>query len=120
MIRLIRNAPERFAKSFGYSWDGLKATFHKEESFRLEGIAFGLVIFCLLASPWPIWKCLTFVATFLLIPMVEILNSAIEDICDGISRDHVPFIKNAKDKGALAVLMAIVINVVVLMALLLI
>lgn len=120
MMRLLKNAPKRFAKSFGYSWDGLKATYHNEESFRLEGIAFGLVLFCLIASPWPLWKCLTLSATFLLIPMMEIVNSAIEDICDGISKNYAPFIKNAKDKGALAVFMAIVINVVVLIALLLI
>lgn len=119
MKKLLLNAPRRFARSFGYSWDGLKATFQKEESFRLEGIAFVAVLAAIAASAWPAWKCLLLIASYLLIPLVEILNSAIEDICDGISREFRPFIKDAKDKGALAVLAAIVINAFVLAALVL-
>lgn len=117
MKKLILNAPKRFGKSFGYSWDGLRATFQKEESFRLEVIAFVIVLLCLAFSPWPTWKRLVMVGSFLLIPLVEILNSAIEDICDGITREYALFIKNAKDKGALAVLLAIIVNAFVLAAL---
>lgn len=118
MKRLLMNAPGRIIRSFGYSWDAFKTTFRKEESFRLEGIAFVIILVCLTVSSWPLWKRLTLVGCFLLIPFAEILNSAIEDICDGITQEHRPFIKNAKDKGALAVLVAILINVCILAALL--
>ncbi|MDR1519223.1 MAG: diacylglycerol kinase [Planctomycetota bacterium] len=117
MIRLLIRAPRRFKKSFGYSWDGLKAVFVKEESFRLESMAFIIVFVLLAVSSWPIWKKLALIAAYLLVPLAEIFNSAIEDICDGITHDRRPFIKAAKDKGALAVLMAIVINVLALIAL---
>ena len=43
MFNLLKRAPARFMKSFGYCWDGIKATFTKEESFRLETIAFVLL-----------------------------------------------------------------------------
>ena len=76
------------------------------------------MLVCLALSPWPLWKCLALVACFLLIPFAEIINSAIEDICDGITRERTPFIKDAKDKGALAVLMAIIFNALVLATLL--
>lgn len=120
MLDLLKRAPARFRKSFGYSWDGLKDTFIKEESFRLETIAFVVLALILIVSPWPWWKVLVMLGSYLLIPLVELLNSAIEDVCDLISREHRPEIKAAKDKGAMAVLMAIILNAFVLIALLLI
>ncbi len=117
MKRLLRNAPGRIRRSFGYSRDALKATFRKEESFRLECLAFVILLACLALSPWPLWKCLAMAGCFQLIPLAEILNSALEDICDGITTERCPFIKDAKDKGALAVLMAIIVNALVLAAL---
>lgn len=117
MKKLLMNTPGRIVCSFGYSWDGFKATFRKEESFRLESLAFVILVSSLALSRWPLWKCLTMIGSFLIIPLAEVLNSAIEDICDGITLEHKPFIKNAKDKGALAVLMAILVNAFVLAAL---
>lgn len=108
------NAPGRIGRSFGYCRDAFKAMFRKEESFRLESLAFGILLVCLAFSPWPLWKCFVQAGCFLLIPLTEILNSAIEDICDGITREKREFIKNAKDKGALAVLAAIVFNACIL------
>ena len=118
MLDLLKRAPARFRKSFGYSWDGLKDTFIKEESFRLETIAFAVLALILIVSPWPWWKVLVMLASYLLIPLVELLNSAIEDVCDLITRENRPEIKAAKDKGAMAVLMAIILNAFVLVALL--
>lgn len=117
MKQLLMNAPGRIARSFGYSWDAFKTTFRKEESFRLESLAFLILLVCLALSEWPLWKCLAQIGCFLLIPLTETINSAIEDICDGITRERRPFIKDAKDKGALAVLMAILVNACVLAAL---
>ena len=117
MKKLLMNAPGRITRSFGYSWDAFRVTFQKEESFRLEGLAFVIVLICLALSSWPAWKCFIQIGVFLLIPMAEIFNSAIEDICDGITREERQFIKNAKDKGALAVLLAILSNAFILIAL---
>ena len=119
MFKLLLKAPRRFLKSFGYCWDGLRVTFGKEESFRLETIAFVVLAVVLMLSPWPWWKRIALLASYLLIPLTEILNSAIEDVCDLITKEHSPLVKNAKDKGALAVLFAIVLNAIVLVALLL-
>lgn len=119
MLNLLKRAPARFKKSFGYCWDGLRATFTKEESFRLECVAFVLLAGILLAIPWPWWKIAIMLGGYLLIPLVELLNSAIEDVCDLITREHSPLVKNAKDKGALAVLVAIICNAMLLVALIL-
>lgn len=118
LFGLLKRAPARFARSFGYTWDGLKATFAKEESFRLETVAFAALIVVLSVCGWPAWKSLTLVVSFLLIPLAEVINSAIEDICDLVTTEHSPLVKNAKDKGALAVLLTIVMNALVLCLLL--
>lgn len=117
MFNLLKRAPRRFMKSFGYTRDALVATFTKEESFRLETIAFVLLLIIMLVCPWPWWKRVAMLASYLLIPLVEVLNSAIEDICNLITMERNPLIKDAKDKGALAVLLAIIINAGVLAAL---
>ncbi len=118
MFGLLKRAPARFRKSFGYCWDGFRATFAKEESFRLEAIAFVLLCLAMAICPWPAWKKIAMIACYLLIPLTELLNSAIEDVCDLITREHSLLVKNAKDKGALAVLAAIVLNALALAALL--
>ena len=119
MKKTLLNAPGRCRRSFGYSRQALKEVFQKEESFRLEILVFLVLLIVLALCPWPIWKCLALIGSYLLIPFAEVVNSAIEDICDGITREYSPFVKSAKDKGALAVLIAIIINVFLLAALLL-
>ena len=51
------------------------------------------------------------------IPLAELFNSALEDICDLVSPDYHPLVTQAKDKGSAAVLLAIVANVLILLAL---
>lgn len=119
MFDLLRRAPARFAKSFGYCWDALVVTVRKEESFRLEMIAFVLLALVMVACGWPWWKKTGMMAGYLLIPLVEVLNSAIEDVCDLVTKERNELVKNAKDKGALAVLAAIVFNALLLATLIL-
>lgn len=118
LLRTVKNIPNRAVKAFGYSWDGLKSSFIKEESFRLEMIALAVLIAVLICVPWPLWKKAALMGSFLLIPLTELLNSAIEDLCDLVSPELHPLIKNAKDKGSAAVLLAIILNLAALGALL--
>jgi diacylglycerol kinase (ATP) len=100
-----------------YSLSGLKLSFTKEESIKLETIALVLLLVILALVHWPMWKKAALVAVFLLIPLTELVNSALEDICDLVSPDFHPNVKAAKDKGSAAVLVAIVIGLVFLVAL---
>jgi Diacylglycerol kinase len=120
VIKLLRKAPARFAASFGYCRDAVLAMFRKEESFRLEMIALVLLVAVMLVCGWPWWKRVALVGCYLLVPLTEVLNSAVEDVCDLITRERNELVKNAKDKGALAVLLAIVFNCFTLATLLLI
>ena len=118
-IQTIKNIPRRAVKSFAYSVDGLKSAFIKEEAFRLESLGLVLLILVLLFVPWPLWKKFSLAAVFLLIPLSELFNSAIEDLSDFVSPDYHPLIKSAKDKGSAAVLLAIFVSLLALAALIL-
>lgn len=117
-MQFLRNAPRRIARSFSYCWDGLRDVFWTEESFRLETLGFPILLAFMLLLRWPAWKMLAMCGCYLLIPLMETVNSAIENICDLIAPWHSRQVKLAKDKGALAVLFAITINLLALLALL--
>ncbi|MCC8180615.1 MAG: diacylglycerol kinase [Planctomycetes bacterium] len=80
-------------------------------------IGFVVLTMLLLLIRWPAWKTVAMLGVYLLIPMMEIVNSALENICDRITDQKDEAIQHAKDKGALAVLAAIVINAIVMVAL---
>lgn len=117
LLQTLKNIPKRVVRAFGYSWDGLKSAFNKEESFRLEIMGLVILILVMLAVPWPGWKKTALLAAYFLIPLAELLNSALEDLCDLVSPQRHPLIKAAKDKGSAAVLLAMIFNGLVLTAL---
>lgn len=110
ILKTLKNIPVRAVNATGYSWAGLKSAFVREEAFRLETLALGLLVLVLIFIPWPLWKKFALTAVYLLIPLTELLNTAIEDLGDLASRDFNPHVKNAKDKGSAAVLLAIFVN----------
>jgi diacylglycerol kinase (ATP) len=120
MFKAIKNIPHRAKKAMYYSLCGLSSSFKKEEAIKLETIAFIILIGIMCFVPWPIWKKITLIGSYLIIPLIELVNSAIEDICDLVSPEFNEKIKTAKDKGSAAVLLAILINFLVLTILLLI
>jgi len=117
LLQTIKNIPRRARTALSYSRDGLKSAFIKEEAFRLETLAFILLVIALIFVPWPLWKKAALLSVFLLIPLTELLNSALEDLCDLVSPDYNILIKEAKDKGSAAVLVAIILNLLALAAL---
>ncbi len=119
MLKWVYDSIVRCLRSLGYCWDALLSMYRNEPSFRLELLAGAALVGVLVISPWPVWKKLVMFAFFLLIPLAEVLNTAIEDVCNLVTREHHPLVKAAKDKGALAVFLAILINVAALAALLL-
>ncbi len=102
-----------------FSLAGFRAALTKEEAFRLELAGLAGLVLIMFAVPWPLWKKFFLTGSYLLILIVELLNSAIEDVCDLVSPGYSELIKNAKDKGSMAVLLALFCNVLLLIALIL-
>ncbi|MBZ2172750.1 diacylglycerol kinase [Nitratidesulfovibrio sp. SRB-5] len=102
-----------------YSLAGFRAAVAKEESFRMELLGLAVLLLVLLFIPWALWKKILMVACYLLVLLTELLNSAIEDVCDLVSPGHSEYVRTAKDKGSMAVLLALVFNLLVFVVLLL-
>lgn len=109
----------RCVKATLYSLAGFRAALTKEEAFRLELAGWVALVLVMLVVPWPLWKKFLLAGSYLLILIVELLNSAIEDVCDLVSTEYSDLIKTAKDKGSMAVLLALFCNALLFIALLL-
>jgi len=103
----------RIARAAAYSWQGLKAAYRCEEAFRQE------TWICLILLPLGLYlgadgveKALL-VASVLLLPLVEILNSALEAVVDRIGSERHELAGRAKDMGSAAVALAIAIAIAV-------
>ena len=103
----------RIIRASGYSWQGLRAAWRHEAAFREE------ILLLLLLVPSGLYLGDTgveqalLVASALLLPLVEILNSAIEAVVDRIGDEHHELSGRAKDMGSAAVALAIVLMIVV-------
>ncbi len=100
LVRLFRAAV--------YSWQGLVAAFRNEAAFRQE-VALGLVLI-----PLALWlgqsgsERALMIMAWLLVLVVELLNSAIEAVVDRIGAGHHELAGRAKDIASAAVLVALV------------
>ena len=99
----------RVVKATIYSWQGLCAAYRHEEAFRQE------TWLCLVLVPLGIYlgeggveKALL-TGSALLLPLVEILNSALEAVVDRVGSERHELAGRAKDMGSAAVAIAIAI-----------
>ena len=98
---------KRIIDAFGYSLKGFRACFRSEEAFRQE-------IFVLIPLlPLGIWlgndgvERALLVGSLLIVPLIELLNSAIEAVVDRIGQERHELSGRAKDIGSAAVFLSI-------------
>jgi diacylglycerol kinase (ATP) len=108
----------RIVKAYGYSLEGLAGAWRTQGAFRQEALValVALPIACL--APVSLLETALLLASFLLVMIVELLNSAVEVAIDRISPERHPLSKLAKDMGSAAVLLSIVVAVLVWSAIL--
>ena len=100
-------------KSFGYAWQGLLAFFRGQHNAIVHLVAtVVLIILCLLVRPSATELLFLAVVTGM-VWTAELLNSAIEKLCDLVSPGYNPKVKYIKDVAAAAVLVSAIIAVVV-------
>ena len=101
-----------------WSWQGLRAAWLNESSFRLEVVLF--VVFGPLG--WYFGQTgverVLLIGSCLLVLSIELLNSAIEAVIERYGAEHHELAGRAKDMGSAAVFVLIV-NVVLVWALIL-
>ena len=103
----------RIIRATGYSWKGMRAAYRHEAAFRQE------VWLCIVMIPLGLYlgengieKALL-VSSVALLPITEMLNSAMEAVVDRFGGEHHELSGRAKDMASAAVLMAFVLMIVV-------
>jgi len=99
---------KRLINAFGYSLSGFKVAFAKEDAFRQEVfLSIILVTVAVYISNSSI-ELVLLIGSALLVPIIELLNSAIEATVDRVSLDKHPLAKRAKDIGSASVFLSLV------------
>ena len=99
---------ERIINAISYSFSGFKVAFQKEEAFRQE------ILLTIILVPLAIYLANNAVETALLVlstflvPIIELVNSAIESTVDRISMKKHKLSMRAKDIGSAAVFLSLV------------
>jgi diacylglycerol kinase (ATP) len=102
-----KNPFKRILNAFKYSLNGFNEVYKNEVSFRQDLVIFVIniiLIFCFCKNPY--FQCWLFFSG-LFILFSELVNSAIETLCDMHTKEFNPFIKLAKDIGSSLVLLSL-------------
>lgn len=103
----------RIGNAFRFSVNGLQACYRHEEAFRQEVWALVLLLpLALWLGETPVERALL-AGSLLLVPIVELLNSAIEAIVDRVGTEHHELSGRAKDIASAAVLLIIAFTLTV-------
>ena len=100
---------KRLNNAFGYSMQGFAACFKHEEAFRQEiYVSLLLIPLALYAGDTGVERALL-LGSWLVVPLVELLNSAIENAIDRIGAEQHELSGRAKDIGSAAVFLALLL-----------
>ena len=103
----------RVAKAFGFSMRGFKACYEVEEAFRQEVLVIlPLLPLGLWLGETPVERALL-LGILLVVPIVELLNSAIEANVDRVGFERHELSARAKDIASAAVFLTIVLAVLI-------
>lgn len=107
----MNNKPKyHLFKNTQYALDGLKHILKTENSFKLE-LILGIFIFSAIyiIDIALIYKLVLVVTAFIVL-ITELLNSAIENVVDLVTKDIHPLAKTSKDIGSTAVMFSIILH----------
>lgn len=94
---------KRWWVAIANSWNGLRACTRSEAAFREEIVALILAIPAAMVLTADPWKRALLLAPVVLLLVVELLNTAIEKLCDRITGEFDPAIGRVKDMGSAAI-----------------
>lgn len=108
MQKRSRKGLQRLVDATGYSIRGLKAAWQNEAAFRQELILFLILMpnAFWLGANWIQKALLAF--SIIIVLVVELLNSALENVVDRIGPENHVLAGRAKDMGSAAVMLSLV------------
>jgi len=99
----------RLLDATGYSARGIRACWRNEAAFRQEVLLAGVLLPLSFLVARSIEQWLLLVAPLLVLLIVELLNSAIENVVDRIGHETHELSGRAKDMGSAAVLLSLIL-----------
>lgn len=90
----------KFVKSFGWALQGLRSVWREEQNFKIETALAALAVIGGFYFDFAAWQWIFLVLIIGWVLMGEIVNTAIEDICNKIQPDQDPIIGKIKDTMA--------------------
>jgi len=104
-------------RSFGYALRGIKFTLKNERNFQIELFAFLLNVLLIFWLPLKSWEIVAILGACFLVLVAELINTAIEKLCDFVQPTYHIKIKMVKDISAGAVLitafMALILGIII-------
>ena len=95
---------KKLLRSFGYAFRGIGWAIRTQRNMRIHLVgAVYVLLFGWIMRIAPAHLCLELLCCMAVISL-EMVNSALEQICDGITKERKPWIRDAKDAAAGAVL----------------
>ncbi|CAA6815698.1 MAG: Diacylglycerol kinase (EC [uncultured Sulfurovum sp.] len=108
---MINNKPKyTLVKNASYALDGFVHAVKNETSFKLELIIALVVLPLIYFMPFTLVYKLILLITYFMIMIAELLNSAVENTVDLVTKEIHPLAKSAKDIGATAVLFTVILH----------
>jgi len=98
-------------KNTQYALEGFIHAFKTETSFKLELLVAIFIIPIIFLTPFELWQQMILLVSYFLIMIVELLNSAVENVVDLVTKEIHPLAKSAKDIGATAVMFSIILHI---------
>ncbi len=98
---------KRIFDSFSFAWNGLRTTWREEQNFKIEVVGATLVIFFIFYFRFSFVESALCIMAITIVLSAEIINTALEDLCDKIESRHDPIIGKVKDTTGAFVLISV-------------
>ncbi|AXX92914.1 diacylglycerol kinase [Malaciobacter molluscorum LMG 25693] len=109
----MNNKPKyNLFKNTKYALSGLFHVLKTENSFKLELLFAIFIIISIIVIDVSFTNKLILLVTGVLVLIVELLNSAIENVVDLVTKEYAPLAKTAKDIGSTAVMFCISLHII--------
>jgi diacylglycerol kinase len=103
----------RVLKSFSFAFQGLKDCLLNEKNFRIQYVTALIILIAGIFFSLSNMEWISILICFALVLSFEIINSAIEKLCDLVCPSISPVIKKVKDMCAAAVLVSAIISFII-------
>ena len=110
---MVSVAMERIIRAIFYTWRGLSWTARFEAAFRQEIVVFLLAVPASQLITQDMWQRAVLLGSVIFVMIVELLNTAIEKLCDRITTKPDEQIGRVKDIASAAVGLAILLALTV-------